>query len=56
VLMQQLKSERLDSFFSALLQILKEQSDFDEGFMPCAPTNGAEAKRIREKIEKHLEI
>lgn len=56
VLMQQLKSERLDSFFSALLQILKEQSDFDEGFMPCAPTNGAEVKRIREKIEKHLEI
>jgi hypothetical protein len=56
VLMQQLKSEKLDSFFSALMQILKEQSDFDEGFMPCPPTNGAETERIRDRIKKHLEI
>lgn len=56
MLLQQLKAEKLDTFFSALLQILKEQSDFDEGFMPCPPTDGAEAQRIRDKIEKHLEI
>lgn len=56
ILMQQLKSENLDRFFSALLLILNEQSDFDEGFMPCPPTEGAEAERIRTRIKKHLEI
>lgn len=56
ILMQQLKSENLDRFFSALLLILNEQSDFDEGFMPCSPTEGAEAERIRTRIKKHLEI
>lgn len=56
VLMQQLKNEKLDSFFSALMQILKEQSDFDEGFMPCLPTDSAVTERIRDRIKRHLEI
>lgn len=56
LLMQQLKSERLDTFFAALLQVLNEQTGLDEGFMPCQPAKGQEVERIRDSIKKFLEI
>lgn len=56
VLMQQLRAERLDSFFAALLMVLSEQTGLDEGFMPCEPIDDNVTKNIRNNIKNHLKI
>jgi hypothetical protein len=56
VLLLELKAAKLTGFFSAVLQILSEQTGLDEGFMPCLPVNNAVTGRIRTIITNHLKI
>ncbi len=55
-LMQQLAAAKLNDFFASLLTILTEQTAFDEGFMPCEPSEDATTRRLRSQIEEHLKI
>lgn len=42
--------------FASLMQLLSEYTGLDEGFMPCKPQDGKLTKRMRNIVERHLQI
>ncbi len=56
VLMQELDAAGMKPLFACILQILKEQTGLDEGFMPCEPTDNSTTEEIRNTINNHLRI
>lgn len=55
-LMKELEENGHSQLFSCLLQLLVENTLFDEGFMPCPPVDNHETARLREKLNQHLKI
>lgn len=55
-LLIELEEENLKPLFGCLLQILSEQTLFDEGFMPCAPVDNQETQRLRTQLASHMNL
>jgi len=49
-LLSQLEDRRQESTFASLLQLLQEQTQLTEGFMPCMPQDNAETQRLRTQL------
>jgi len=55
-LLRDLESGGLTSFFCSTLQILREQIQLDEGFMPCQPVNNRTTEHLRKALNQHLKL
>ncbi len=55
-LAQSLQNHRLLTYAQGLIQVLSEQTQLDEGFMPLKPADNRMAKHIRKQITNHLKI
>jgi len=55
-LAQSLDSHRLLPFAQGLIQVLSEQTQLDEGFMPVKPADNRQANNIRKQLTNHLKI
>lgn len=55
-LLSKLKQEKLNSLFSCVLQIMHESILWDEGYMPCQPTNNTETQVLRTQLLNHLKL
>lgn len=51
-----LEEKKLDKFAGRLMQVLKEQTLLDEGYMPVDPINDRRTERIRNQIIRNLKI
>ena len=56
MLMQELSKERLTAQFACMLQLLREHTLLDEGFMPCTPVDNRNTKQLNNILNKHLHI
>lgn len=55
-LCETLEENRQLKFFRRILQLLSEQTDFDEGFMPALPLDDRQTKTLRYRLKNHLRI
>lgn len=55
-LLRDLESDGLTSVFCSILQILREQIQLDEGFMPCQPVDNRTTERLRKTLNQHLTL
>ena len=55
-LSDRLMDKGLYSYFQRLLQILREQTGLDEGFLPVLPINDKRTARLRRQLMEHLRI
>ena len=51
-----LEEKKMDKFAGRLMQVLKEQTLLDEGYMPVDPINDRGTERIRNQIIRNLKI
>jgi hypothetical protein len=56
LLLTALEEKKLTRFAGSLMQILKEQTGLDEGFMPLAPCDNRLTAKIRKLLTNHLKI
>ncbi len=55
-LLEELECKKLGALFSSLLQLLKEELFFDEGFMPIPPVDNRTTAQLRTCLTNHLKI
>lgn len=55
-LITELEGYKMVSFTASLMQVMKEQTGLDEGFMPCAPVDNKDTEKIRRIIAQNLLI
>lgn len=51
-----LERKRLKVFAESLVQVLGEQTQLDEGYMPVKPMDNRQTRQIRKKLTNHLKI
>lgn len=51
-----LREKRLHKFAGRVMQLLRDMTGLEEGFMPVSPINDRQTNRIKTIINKHLEI
>lgn len=55
-LLVEIKDNQLDKIFPSVLQLLKEQTFFDEGYMPCLPIDNQTTIKLRKLLIDHLKV
>ena len=55
-LKEALAEKRLGGFAGSLMQVLSEQTQLDEGYMPIPPLDNRQTRQIRRLITNHLKI
>lgn len=55
-IIEELTEKRLTRYFRHLLQLLKEVTLLDEGFMPTSPIDDKQTEKLRQKLRSHLRI
>ena len=55
-LQKQLKYDNSLLLFSSIMQMLKERLNWDEGMMPCVPSENQDTQKIRMQIDNHLNL
>ena len=53
---EQLEDKKLTNFTARLMQVLREQTLLDDGFMPLAPIDDKQTQQIRKHLTNHLKI
>lgn len=51
-----LEKKNLTAFTARLMQVLAEQTQLDEGYMPLAPVDDKQTQQIRNMLKNHLKI
>ena len=51
-----LEEKKLTKFAESLMQVLQEQTQLDEGYMPLSPKDNRQTTYIRKQITNHLKI
>lgn len=51
-----LREKRLFNYTKSLMQVLSEQTQIDEGYMPVEPLDNRQAQQIRKHLANHLKI
>ena len=51
-----LEEKKLTGFASSLMQVLSEQTELDEGYMPLLPSDNRQTRQIRKLLTHHLRI
>lgn len=55
-LYEALEEKRLKGFAACLMQVLSEETDLDEGYMPLPPQESRQTNKIRKLLTNHLKI
>ena len=56
LLAEALEEKKLTAFAGSLIQVLSEQTELDEGYMPLDPVDNRLTERIRKQLTNHLKI
>jgi hypothetical protein len=51
-----LEEKKLKGFAASLMQVLSEEAELDEGFMPLLPVENRQTNKIRKLLTNHLRI
>ena len=51
-----LEEKKLTGFAGSLMQVLSEQTELDEGYMPLLPSDNRQTRHIRKLLTNHLKI
>ena len=51
-----MEEKGMQKYFSRILQLLKEQTLLDDGFLPCAPLDDKQTQSLRNLLYNHLKI
>lgn len=55
-LYETLEGKNLKGFAASLMQVLSEETDLDEGYMPLSPQENRQTNKIRKLLTNHLKI
>ena len=55
-LLKEIETAGYKQLFRSLLQILREQTLLDEGYMPCTPIDNQDTSHLRMELKKHLSV
>ena len=55
-LTEALEEKRLLNYTGSLMQVLSEQTQIDEGYMPVEPLDNRQTQQIRKHLANHLKI
>ena len=55
-LYETLEGKNLKGFAASLMQVLSEETDLDEGYMPLPPQENRQTNKIRKLLTNHLKI
>ena len=51
-----LEEKKLKGFAASLMQVLSDEAELDEGFMPLLPVENRQTNKIRKLLTNHLRI
>ena len=51
-----LEEKKLKGYAASLMQVLSEETELDEGFMPLQPVENRQTNKIRKLLTNHLKI
>ena len=51
-----LEQKKLKGYAACLMQVLSEEAELDEGFMPLQPVENRQTNKIRKLLTNHLKI
>ena len=51
-----LEEKKLKGYAASLMQVLSEETELDEGFMPLQPVDNRQTNKIRKLLTNHLKI